>query len=258
MADPLMTRNLAQAPGGSSGVRIMADADGRQYFVKFKENGHFLKALTNEYVAGKIAERLGLPVPQAHIVYIDPLLVPTLQPINHTPVSAGPHFATCALENVYAGPLLKSYIARCVNKSIYPLIILFDALLYNCDRRLQGNFVITTSSSTYTFNIIDHGFCFGTNWDCEILRTVQGRWSDAYLPEMYATIQDATDFNNALQLIAAITDDFFINLVEQIPEDWLPDQKERKALIQFLILQRNSISTMLSANLHKFPNLLQP
>jgi len=130
-------------------------------------------------------------------------------------------------------------------------------LLYNSDRRNDGNFIITTSEQGYIFNIIDHGFCFGTYWDSQMLIDIQEEWSDAYLPEMYATITSLGDFDSALLAIDSLSDDFFTNLVGQLPAEWLPDQAEKSAMIDFLIAQRDAIETMLANNMQKFVNLIQ-
>jgi hypothetical protein len=256
MPNILLTRDLAPAPKGSAGTRIMADKEGNRYYVKFKENSQFLKVLANEYVAGKIAETLELPAPIVHIVDIDPLLVPAMAPINQLAISAGPHFGSAELPNLYTLPSIRSIVGQCHNADQYPAIILFDALLYNSDRRNDGNYVVTTSVEGLKFNIIDHGFCFGTMWDKEMLKGICGEWSNAYLPEMYSMINSRNEFDLPLQMIEVLSDDFFANLVVQIPADWLPDLTERATLVQFLIYQRNHIKEMLEANLHKFPNIV--
>jgi hypothetical protein len=258
MANILITRNLSPAPAGSSGARIMADATGKRYYVKFKENGQFLKVLANEYIAGKIAERLHLPCPSVHIVDIEPLLVPSLEPINLIAISEGPHFGSAELGNLYSLPPIRTTISKCANKADFPLIILFDALLYNSDRRNDGNFLITTSNEGYRFNIIDHGLCFGHHWDSQSLSGIQGEWSDAYLPEMYASIATREDFQDALESIISLNDEFFIDLIYGLPTDWLSDSDEKNAMISFLIAQRDGIGAMLATNIHKFPNLIQP
>jgi len=252
----LLTRDLAPAPSGSSGVRIMADQFGQKYFVKFKENAQFLKVLVNEYIAGKIAEKLGLPSPQVHIVHINPILVPEMAPINQIAISEGPHFGSLELQNLYSLPIIREVIGKCCNINQYPAIVLFDAFLYNSDRRNDGNFIVTTVGEDLKFNIIDHGFCFSQQWNAQILTEIEGQWSDAYLPEMYETIVDRSVFDEPLAVIERLTDDFFTNLVSEIPEEWLKDPVERNALSLFLCNQRHRLRGMLAANIDKFPNLV--
>ncbi len=250
----IITRNLAPAGKGGSGAQIMADAAGNIYYVKFRENGQLLKILANEYVAGKIAQRLNLPCPDVHIVELETSLASTIPPINGLAISQGPHFGSSQLNNLYTIPNIRGIIPKCQNTNDFPSIILFDALLYNVDRKNDGNFIVTTTSSGYQFNIIDHGHCFGSYWDEATLTGIVGVWSDSYLDEMYQTITHLDNFQPVVQTIKAIPDDFFTTLVNEIPVEWLPITQEREALIRFLIAQRDNIDTMLFGNKSKFFN----
>ena len=59
--------------GGSVPALVEADDDGL-YVVKFRGAGQGPKALVAELLAGEIARRLGLPVPELVLVELDPAL----------------------------------------------------------------------------------------------------------------------------------------------------------------------------------------
>ena len=64
-------KRIRGMPRGSSRPQLILFSDGRQYIVKFKNNPvQGTRALVNEYVAGRLAQLLGLPVPPFKIVHI--------------------------------------------------------------------------------------------------------------------------------------------------------------------------------------------
>jgi hypothetical protein len=250
----LITRHLKAAGRGGSQAQIMADADGNEYFVKFKENGQSLKTLANEYLAGQIAKELQLPCPETFVVRLEPLLAPSIPPINGLNISEGDHFACKTIENLYNIPNGHLLIPSCKNKDQYPLIILFDVLLFNTDRHNEGNYLIVTDTAGLKFYIIDHGHCFNNSWNEAALLTYLGQWSASYFPGMYGCVTSGTAMQDAIQRIEELDNNFFTTLVSQIPEEWLPSRAERSALIIFLNSQRDKIRNLVEGNRSKFIN----
>ena len=249
-----VTRHISAAGVGGSGAQVFADANGEQYYVKYQENGQNLRVLANEYVAGQIAKTNKLLCPDSFLITIDNLLLTTLAPINGHPISSGPHFGSKRMNNLYSGPALRSLIPKCSNISDYAGIILFDAWLYNTDRRNDGNYLILTEGSNYNFCIIDHGHCFGMNWTNVLLQTYLTEWSNAYLDEMYALINGRVDFDAAIDEINLRDDTFISNLVDAIPTQWLSDASESAALKKYLSVKRDDMENLLNTNSAKFPN----
>lgn len=249
-----LTRDLGSAPGGSSGARIMADAAGNKYFVKFKENAQGLRIISNDYLGGKIAQELQLPCPPVFLVEFNNTLAGTLPPINGSNISSGVHFASKEIENLYGFPSAGAgLMSQCINRASYPLIILFDALLHNTDRNNAGNYLFSTDQTGLKFNIIDHGHCFEAYWTIPNLNNLKGAWHGNNFSELYGFIQSLADFDLGLASIEALSDNFFTNLVGEIPDDWLP-LLDKTALIDFLIFQRDHIRQMVINNKAKFPN----
>src|SRR5215468_786373 len=60
---------------GGAQAHLMRARDGHFYVVKFQNNPQHLRVLANEFLATRLAERVGLPVPVAEIVKVDGWLI---------------------------------------------------------------------------------------------------------------------------------------------------------------------------------------
>ena len=64
---------------GGAQAHLMRASDGHFYVVKFQNNPQHRRVLANELLATRLAERVGLPVPVAEVIEVEPWL------IAHTP-----------------------------------------------------------------------------------------------------------------------------------------------------------------------------
>src|SRR5260370_3412513 len=60
---------------GGAQSHLMRCDDGHYYVVKFRNNPQHERVLANEFLATRLAERVGLPVPAAEVVEGRPVLV---------------------------------------------------------------------------------------------------------------------------------------------------------------------------------------
>ncbi len=60
---------------GGAQSQLMLGADGKLWVVKFKNNPQHLRVLANELIATKLAEAVGLSVPQSDVVEVSEWLV---------------------------------------------------------------------------------------------------------------------------------------------------------------------------------------
>ena len=67
-------QHLKRMRGGAQG-HLMRCEDGHYYVVKFRNNPQHERILANEFLATKLAERVGLPVPVAEVVNVPSWLV---------------------------------------------------------------------------------------------------------------------------------------------------------------------------------------
>src|SRR5271165_3192208 len=71
-------QHVKRMRGGAQGHLMRCD-DGHYYVVKFRNNPQHERVLANEFLATRLAERVGLPVPAAEVVEVSTWLV------EHTP-----------------------------------------------------------------------------------------------------------------------------------------------------------------------------
>src|SRR5271157_1112180 len=67
-------QHVKRMRGGAQGHLMRCD-DGHYYVVKFRNNPQHERVLANEFLATRLAERVGLPVPAAEVVEVQPWLV---------------------------------------------------------------------------------------------------------------------------------------------------------------------------------------
>ena len=67
-------QHVKRMRGGAQGHLMRCD-DGHYYVVKFRNNPQHERVLANEFLATRLAERVGLPVPVAEVVDVTPWLV---------------------------------------------------------------------------------------------------------------------------------------------------------------------------------------
>src|SRR5215467_3411596 len=60
---------------GGAQAHLMRAADGHFYVVKFQNNPQHLRVLANEWLATRLAERTGLPVPVTELIDVNPWLI---------------------------------------------------------------------------------------------------------------------------------------------------------------------------------------
>jgi len=250
-----LTRDLGVMPIGITKAHEMADADGKFYIVKFKENAlGSVKVLINEYVAGKIAEHLDLPCAKCYIAEIDSTLAPTIE-INGIPVSVSSHFAVEKLNDIYVVPFIFKLIPTCQNKDKYPDIMNFDVWLYNWDRNNSGNYLILTKPDGYHFYIIDHGHCFNLDWSVVILAGMIGAFAPkSLIPQMSELVTTDVQMEGAITKIEAIDDNFLRNLVDDVPADWIVDPLDKDALKDYIVQQKKELRKLIFTNKAKFAN----
>ena len=106
---PLRTVNAARyvtplREGGSLPAIIEGDEDGL-YVLKFRGAGQGVKALVAELVAGEIARRLGLPIPELVFVELDAELArtepdPEIQELIKASDGLNSHSTTCPARSI--------------------------------------------------------------------------------------------------------------------------------------------------------------
>ncbi|GIF10253.1 HipA family kinase [Actinoplanes teichomyceticus] len=212
--------------GGSLPGVVEADDLGT-YVVKFRGAGQGSKALVAEVIAGELARRLGLPVPELARVELDPVVAraePDEEVQELIKASAGGNLGMDFLP----GALGYDPNAHPVEAALASRVLAFDAFVENVDRSWRNPNLLVWHGDLW---LIDHGatLYFHHNWArAQSVRHRAYRWDDHVL-KPYAT-QLSTE---GPALAARITPDLLAEVVALVPEDWL-DDGDRNAYLDHL------------------------
>jgi hypothetical protein len=217
--------------GGSLPAIVEANDDGL-YVVKFRGAGQGPKSLVAEIVAGRIAGRLELPVPELVLVQLDAALG-TAEPdaeirellARSAGLNAGLDFLPGALPyRAGISPLPAADLAASV--------VWFDALVTNVDRTPRNPNLLTWHRRLW---LIDHGAAL----------YVQHTWRrpDEHARRPFPQVVDhvllpaAASLHEADERLASRLDDVVLDaILAEVPDAWLsePRQLYRDYLLQRL------------------------
>ncbi|GAA4591339.1 hypothetical protein BJY16_000236 [Actinoplanes octamycinicus] len=202
--------------GGSLPGVVEADDLGT-YVVKFRGAGQGPKALVAEVIAGELARRLGLPVPELARVELDPVVAraePDEEVQELIKASAGGNLGMDFLP----GALGYDPNAHPVEAGLASRVLAFDAFVENVDRSWRNPNLLIWHGGLW---LIDHGatLYFHHNWArAESVVHRPYKWDDHVL-KPYATALAA----EGPALAARITPELLAEVVELVPGDWLDD-----------------------------------
>lgn len=208
--------------GGSLPALAEADDDFK-YVLKFRGAGHGVKALIAEFLGGKLADFLGLPIPELVFAHLDEAFGRTeadeeIQDLLKTSqgLNLGLHYLSGALTYDAATNDCDALLAS--------RIVWLDAFITNVDRTFKNTNLLLWKKELW---LIDHGAAFyfhhgWDNWEANAVSPFALIKDHVLLPKADKLDEVHTDYTTKLN------DTLFRELVNQIPEDWL--QWEDKAL----------------------------
>ena len=151
---------------GGAQAHLMRASDGHFYVVKFQNNPQHLRVLANEFLATRLAERVGLPVPVAEIVEVSPWLVQNTPALcieigsSSMPCAAGLQFGARYVcdpgEGVVFDYLPESMMTRIKNPAAFAGMLVLDKWLGNANGR-QAVFSKKGAERKYTATFIESG-----------------------------------------------------------------------------------------------------
>jgi hypothetical protein len=231
--------------GGSLPAVVEAD-DGMLYVMKFIGAGQGAKALIAELIAGEIARRLGLRLPEIVLLELDPALGrsepnPEIQDLLRA--SAGINLGLRYLPNALAfDPLL----APPPDPELAAQVVWFDAYTTNVDRTPRNTNMLIWQDELW---LIDHGSClyFHHNWDGYLARSR----SAFPLIRHHTLLPLAGDLWEAdARLRPHLTPAAFQEIVELIPGQWLDAERafashaeHREAYLAYLLTRLEASPT---------------
>ena len=202
--------------GGSLPAIVEADDLGT-YVVKFRGAGQGPKALVAEVIAGELARRLGLPVPELTVVHLDPVVAraePDEEVQELLKASAGVNLGMDFLP----GALGYDPVAHPVEAALASRVLAFDAFVENVDRSWRNPNLLIWHGGLW---LIDHGatLYFHHDWPrAEAVVHRAYRWDDHVL-RPYATELATEGPRLAAELTPALLDE----VLALVPHEWLDD-----------------------------------
>ena len=211
------TRYVTPLREGGSLPGLMEADDLGTYVVKFVGAGQGRKVLVAEIIAGELARRLDLPVPELVLVDVDPLLglsEPDEEVQDLLRASAGLNLAMDFLP----GSLGYDPVAHPVDADLASRVLWFDALVGNVDRSWRNPNLLIWHRR---LQLIDHGatLVFHHSWSRPSDPARSYDPADHVLGEM-ATRREAAD----AELAPRVTPDLLTEVVALVPDRWLADE----------------------------------
>jgi hypothetical protein len=227
--------------GGSLPAIVEADDDGL-YVLKFRGAGQGPRALVAELLAGEIGRLIGLPVPE--IVFLDlPAELARTEPDAEIQslirASVGLNIALDYLP----GSVTFDPLVFVPDEKLASGIVWFDAFVCNVDRTARNVNMLIWHRRLW---LIDHGasLYFHHAWTQQ----------DQHATNPFPLIRDhvllkyagALDQVNE-QMTSLLTADKLAEIVQLIPDSWLPDdagfpskQAQREAYLNYFLIRRQS------------------
>lgn len=227
---------------GATSPQLFLDSNNEVYVVKLQANRLGPKVLVNELLAARLGERLGLPFPAGDVMTVGANVIKASRRLQMARIKPGLHFACKYIGgSEYVG---RRNLAKAVNKPEMAGIILFDHMFHNIDRTLnRKNLLVRKEEGGYRLYAIDHSHLFH-----------RGRWTVETLAKLGEEVRlnrmrsfglllkyflSEQDFAVYIARFKAISDGELRDIIDSIPAEWLPDAKEREALLAFLIRRRD-------------------
>ncbi len=237
---------------GGSQSHLMRCSDSNCYVVKFRNNPQHIRVLTNEMLATRLAERVGLPVPSTKVVEVGSWLIHRTPELhiqlahNVTLCEAGPQFGSRYVVNPLKGQVFDylpvEMLGRVRNLEAFAGMLAFDKWVGNADGR-QAAFWRRMPEKRYTTAFIDQGYCFNA-----------GEWSFPDYPlhgvyarnEVYEHVRGWDSFEPWLSRIEGIAENTIWEIAKAIPHQWYDaGQEALDELIATLIVRRKCIRSLI-------------
>ncbi len=244
-------QHIRRMRGGAQG-HMMRCSDGHFYVVKFRNNPQHLRVLANEFLATRLADRVGLPVPLVEVVEVEDWLV------QHSPelsielagrtirCEPGLQFGSRLVVNPVEGQVFDYFpveqLDRVRNVETFAGILALDKWTCNANGR-QAAFWRKLREKKYTVAFIDQGYCFNA-----------GEWSFPDNPlrgvyarnEVYAGVHGWESFEPWLSRIEVIKEDVIWREAGEIPPEWYGgDWDALERLVRQLIDRRTIVRELI-------------
>jgi hypothetical protein len=256
-------QHVRRMRGGAQSHLMRAD-DGNFYVVKFKNNPQHLRVLTNEMIATRLADKIGLPVPQVEIVDVSEWLAHnspelTIQLAGRVlkcepGISFGSRYLVHPLDGEAIDVIPESMFGRVKNLETFAGMLALDKWTCNANGR-QAVYWKKARDRKYTVSFVDQGYCFNA-----------GEWSFPDAPlrgvyawnRVYASVTGWSDFDPWLKNIETISDTAVWECAQDVPPEWDGCTPELERLMSTLLARRSRVRELIDdfrkSSRNPFPN----
>jgi hypothetical protein len=247
----------------------MRCSDGHFYVVKFRNNPQHLRVLANEFLATRLAERVGLPVPVTEVIEVSDWLVGHTAELNiqlaqntiacEPGLQFGSRYVIAPWDGQIFDYLPVEALTKVRNLETFAGMLALDKWTGNANGR-QAAFWRRGRERKYTATFIDQGYCFNA-----------GEWSFPDNPlrgvyirnEVYTGVCGWESFEPWLARIEGLGEELIWAAAGEIPPEWYGgewDALERlvKTLIERRELVRGLIEAFRISPRRPFANWRQP
>ena len=237
-------QHLGNVGAGVTTPQFFRADDGETYVVKLQNNKLGCKVLVSEFLGAQLGKLMDLCFPISDIITIDESLLDESPALVALGVTSGRHFASRYLAN--AEYVKKHKLNNAINIAQMAGVMLFDHMFHNSDRtNNKKNLLMRHEADGDKIYAIDNSHLFlSGNWTLESLTTLATRISIYYRYSYGLLLKDGLspeDFIPYVEKVMKLSDEQLEIIVKDIPEEWLTEDSEREALIQYVQIRRELV-----------------
>lgn len=242
---------------GSSRPQLILFSDGRHYVVKFKNNAiQGTRALVNEYVAGKLAQLLHLPVPYFQVVYISRSFIMANPNLHRHRFEPGQQFASCLISGAKSHLNKLPPRSKILNAQQLAGILVFDQWVSNVDR-LHRNILVkkVPHRDRYKIYMIDHGHSFSQHhppqrpncrWTTNTLKKLpQILQPNPFCLWCWRQINSPNEVLRFVSKVEKIPNRQIHHVIASIPKEWNVSRIEKESLYHYLTRMKRKIRALM-------------
>lgn len=245
--------------GGTA--HVIRFSDGKKYVVKWNgTQSKRAKEVVNEYVVGKLAMFLSLPVVPFELVFIPEEFIKNTPKLHSKKYnfSSGCQYACLFIENsIVPDEVVKAFPSKTEvkNHDMLAAMVVFDLWVNNIDRTMSNLLLEHLSDGSYFVHLIDHGICFpgGYQWSAKTL--TQKLNYDIPYQETYRwafSMLNEEDFTSFVDKIVSLPNELIYEVTQSIPEEWGVSNEESAALYNFLVEQKSHLPNLITNFINQY------
>lgn len=204
-------RIIRKMKQGQTGPYLCVGEDGKQYIVKGPNTTY--AGLVHEWVCGKLAQAIGLPIPDFDTAYVDR----TLLEYGSYELEEGEWFASKYEENIQDVPFK---LLEKLDSEQLKLLFIFDYWIKNGDRNLTaigGNPNLFIRSDLSSFVVLDHNLSFDLDYDDSFVKLKISHIGSSAWFSKQLTLFDQSHYRGLLTSCFQQLESIF----SSVPEEWV-------------------------------------